>query len=190
MDFDERSWDAIHHAAFEGSKKQIEKILAEYPESIEHLTGGKSKNGTIGCTPLLCGVLGNKPEVIRQLLDFKANITAVDGKGRNAVEIAIKEQNSEVFDYFFKEHNDKLYPVQTLMDQLKSTDDSVAFNAINFVDVLLSREVSLQLLWNEMMENDFVKSLKKITQSDIGLGTYVKLLHKKSEFESKLLTTF
>ena len=168
MDFEERAWEAIHYAAYEGSFRQLDRILSEFPESLEHVTGAKSQN--VGLTPLLCAVMGNKTKIVIQLLELKANLLAVDAKSQNGCEIAIREGHVETFLYLFKEHNESLNPVRTLMEQLGSTDEGVVFNAIGFLDSLLQKEEALNLIWNEVIENNFVKLFKKISQSDMGSG--------------------
>jgi len=100
-EFDANGWAAIHHAAFRGAIKTLDKLLHDIDTDTSVLLELKTEDN-LGSTPLQLAVTGGHIDAVRWLIDLEADVNVVNLRGQGVVELAAvagyKEHTSHVND--------------------------------------------------------------------------------------------
>eukprot|EP00794_Sanderia_malayensis_P019265 gene19265-21194_t len=94
QEFDNNGWAHIHHAAYNGYQKSVQRFVKTKPERLEILTQDDQQ-----LTPFLAACKSGKLETIEVLIDLGANVAATDRKMLGAVELASLGGNYHVLEH-------------------------------------------------------------------------------------------
>ena len=86
-EYDANGWAPIHHAAYRGSLKTLDKLLHAIDADATALLGLKTEDG-LGSTPLLLAVTGARLDAVLWIIDMGADVTAVNLHNQGVVELA------------------------------------------------------------------------------------------------------
>lgn len=120
-ELDENGWGHIHHAAFRGFIKSVERFIAADPLQLELETGDNLQS-----TPFLLAVTSGNKESVKCLLELGAKINAVNTQNQGAVEICALKHFIELLEFFIEYNDDKLPVWKNLFKFLTSdTEEEV-----------------------------------------------------------------
>ncbi|XP_019638364.1 PREDICTED: ankyrin and armadillo repeat-containing protein-like [Branchiostoma belcheri] len=118
---DEQGWGHVHHAAFNGYVKSVERFVTAMEDQLEFTT-----QDNLHSTPLLCATMSGNIEMIQKLLDLGAQIDYKDNRNHGVVEIAATKNFVETLEFFIKLDNPKLPVWKNLIKFLSSSEDEEA----------------------------------------------------------------
>lgn len=115
-ELDENGWGNIHHAAYRGFLKSVERFIKADNELLELETDDDLKS-----TPLLLAVMSGSQDVVESLIGMGARIHAVDSQNHGAIELCAFKKHIDMLRYFIKLNHERL-PVWKILIKFMTSD--------------------------------------------------------------------
>lgn len=118
---DDNGWAHIHHAAFRGFVKSVEKFVNANEEQLEIETGDD-----LQATPLLLAVMSGQLETVKCLVDLGAKVFVINSQNHGVVELCAFKEYIDVLEYFIEMDHEKVPVWKNLIKFLASDIDDEA----------------------------------------------------------------
>ncbi len=132
---DENGWAHIHHAAFRGFVKSVEKFVNANEEQLEIETGDD-----LQATPLLLAVMSGQIETVKCLVDLGAKVFAINSQNHGVVELCAFKEYIDILEYFIEMDHNKVPVWKNLIKFLGSDVDDEAEAAAKCLRTLTTRD--------------------------------------------------
>ena len=162
---DENGWGHIHHAAYRGFLKSVERFVKADPEQLELET-----NDDLKTTPLLLAVMSGSKETVECMIGLGSRINVVNSQNHGAIELCAFKQYIDLLKYFIELNNPKLPVWKHLIKFMCSDIDEEAEAAAKCLKTLSepNPDGTMNEYWDSMFDNGIVPSISKVIKSTIG----------------------
>ncbi|ELU14680.1 hypothetical protein CAPTEDRAFT_224898 [Capitella teleta] len=168
---DENGWGHIHHAAFRGFVKSVEKFVKANDDQLESETGDELR-----CTPLLLAVMSGNEETVRCLVTLGARVWATNSQNHGVVELCAFKQFIELLEYFIELNDEKLPVWKNLVKFLASEVDDEIEAAAKCLKTLTQNDPN-GLRWKAGFDSGIVPTVSKVLKSGCGDEAKVATFH-------------
>ncbi|XP_041454687.1 ankyrin and armadillo repeat-containing protein-like isoform X2 [Lytechinus variegatus] len=162
-DLDDNGWSHIHHAAYHGYIKSIEKFVGASEDQLEFPT-----NDDKLMTPILLAVDSGKLDTVECLVKLGSDLRYQNTQNQGPVEIAALKQYIDILEYFIKfDHKD--LPVWPKLMKFMGSDMDDEAEAAGKMLVILTKplEKGLNPYWEPIVQNNGVPVMMKVIKSMI-----------------------
>ncbi|XP_071821926.1 ankyrin and armadillo repeat-containing protein-like isoform X2 [Apostichopus japonicus] len=158
-ELDENGWAQIHHSAFHGFTKSVERFVAASEDQLEFPTNDHNH-----MTPLLLAVGSGQFDTAKRLVDLGADLRFLNQLNVGVIELAAQKGDLRMINYFL-DINHKDCPVWSrLVKFVVSDQDDNAESAGRMVHELTKGEGS-DRYWGDLLAVNAVPILLKVIQS-------------------------
>eukprot|EP00057_Strongylocentrotus_purpuratus_P001221 XP_001196796.1 PREDICTED: ankyrin and armadillo repeat-containing protein isoform X1 [Strongylocentrotus purpuratus] len=160
-DLDDNGWSHIHHAAYHGYIKSIEKFVGASEDQLEFPT-----NDDKLMTPILLAVDSGKLDTVECLVKLGSDLRYQNTQNQGPVEIAALKQYIDILEFFIK-HDHKELPVWPKLMKFMGSDMDEEAEAAGKMLVLLTKplEDGLNPYWEPIVQNGGVPVMMKVIKS-------------------------
>lgn len=170
---DENGWAHVHHAAFRGFIKSIERFVNANKEQLELETEDEFHS-----TPLLLAVMSGNVESVQCLMNLGAKVTAINTQNHGVVELACLKQFIDILEYYIKSDYSDLPVWKKILTFLSSDMDDEAEAAGKCLRRLTQgSSEGMNPNWKPVLENGGVPVITKVIKSNIGDAAKIEAFH-------------
>ncbi|XP_074644329.1 ankyrin and armadillo repeat-containing protein-like [Tubulanus polymorphus] len=172
-ELDENGWAHIHHAAFRGFIKSIERFAVASEEQLELETGDDLKS-----TPILLAIMSGNIDTIKCLVGLGAKVNTVNSQNHGIVELSALKECLPVLEYFIRLNHEKLSVWKKLIAFFTSDSDEESECAGRCVNALTQVDSSgtINPYWEAAYNNGILPAITRILKSSIGNDTKVQAM--------------
>ncbi|PVD21085.1 hypothetical protein C0Q70_19251 [Pomacea canaliculata] len=162
-DTDEKGWSHIHHCAYRGYVKSLERFVEGDPESLELQTTDDQAN-----TPFLLAVASGNQDMVACLINLGAKVDAINSQNHGAVEICALKHHISLLRYFLSLALDKLPVWKNLLKMLGSDMEEDAVAAGTCLKTLTDpTDGVINSDWEPVYSHGIVPVISKVVKSAI-----------------------
>ncbi|XP_064641312.1 ankyrin and armadillo repeat-containing protein-like isoform X2 [Lineus longissimus] len=181
-ELDENGWAHIHHAAFRGFVKSIERFVKANEEQLEFETGDD-----VHSTPLLLATMSGNLESVQCLVELGANLMATNSQNHGVVELSALKEFIQLLEYFVELNDPKLQVWKRLIAFLGSVSDEECESAGKCLRILTNpTEDGISPNWEPMYTNGVVPTIVKVIKSTIAEEAKAQSIHALNNILTKL----
>ncbi len=164
-ELDENGWAHVHHAAFRGFVKSVERFVKAAGDQLELETGDDLKS-----TPLLLAVMSGQLETVECLVELGARLSAINTQNHGVVELCAFKQFLPILEYFVELGREELPVWKNLIRFLASDLDEEAEAAARCLQSLTSggEEQGQNQKWKAAYDNGIVPAVTRVLKGNIG----------------------
>ena len=157
-ELDENGWAHVHHGAFRGYLKSLEKFVKTSEEQLELETEDE-----LHSTPLLLSVMSGNLETVKFMVELGGNVAAINSQNHGVVELCAFKQFIEILQYFIDLDHEKV-PVWKRLIKFQASDlDAEAEAAAKCLRVLTQRSnEALHPQWKAAYDDGIIPSVNKV----------------------------
>ncbi|KAK2180327.1 hypothetical protein NP493_447g01012 [Ridgeia piscesae] len=172
-ELDENGWGHIHHAAFRGFIKSVERFVAAGEDQLELETGDD-----LHSTPLLLAVMSGNLETVTCLVNLGAKVSAMDSSNNGVIELCAFKQFIHLLEYFIELNNDKLPVWKNLVKFMSSDFDEESESASKCLYTLTKKleDGEMNPNWRPAFDNGVVPAIVRVSKSSLGDGAKTEAL--------------
>ncbi|XP_076449213.1 ankyrin and armadillo repeat-containing protein-like [Babylonia areolata] len=161
---DEMGWCHVHHCAFRGYVKSLERFVDNDPESLELQT-----QDDLSCTPFLLAVSSGIQDAVTCLINLGAKVDVVNTQNHGAVEICAIKQFVSLLRYFLDLQLPKLPVWRHLLRLLGSDLEEEVYSAGTCLRALTdpTEGGGLNPNWEEIYNNGGVPVISRVAKSGV-----------------------
>ncbi|XP_013419847.1 ankyrin and armadillo repeat-containing protein-like [Lingula anatina] len=170
---DENGWYHIHHAAFRGFIKSIERFVNANKDQLELETEDEYRS-----TPLLLAVTNGNKETVECLISLGAKVNAINNQNHGVVELSANKHFIEILDFFLEKNFEDLPVWKRLLNYLSSEVEDEAESAGKCLRTLTQgSSEGMHPNWKAVVDNGGVPIIVKVIKSQIGDRAKTEALH-------------
>lgn len=166
-------WDHIHHAAYRGFVKSVERFIKADPEALE-----KETEDALRCTPLLLAAMSGNKDTVECLIGLGASLVAQNNENHGVVELAAFKQYVSLLDFFHNMQDARLPVWKLLIKFMSSTMDDEAEAGASCIRVMTDPSTTAEAEANTdqmdhtahiqiAFDNGVIPAIVKILKSEI-----------------------
>ncbi|KAK7114038.1 hypothetical protein V1264_000165 [Littorina saxatilis] len=160
---DETGWSHIHHCAFRGYIKSLERFVENDPDSLELQT-----QDDLSSTPFLLAVSSGIQETVACLIGLGATVGVMNSQNHGAVEICAIKQYVTMLEYFLSLELEALPVWKNLLKMLGSDmEEEVSSAGTCLRNLTDPSSEGINPNWEPFYQNGGVPVLSKVAKSTV-----------------------
>jgi hypothetical protein len=181
-ELDENGWAHIHHAAFRGFVKSIERFVKANEDQLELETGDDARS-----TPLLLATTSSNLESVQCLVELGASLLATNSQNFGVVELSTMKEFIPLLEYFIQLNSPKLQVWKHLIAFLGSVSDEECESAGKCLRVLTNpTEDGISPNWEPVFSSGLIPAIVKVIKSTISEEAKAQSIYALNNILTKL----
>ncbi|KAL8590568.1 hypothetical protein ACOMHN_011004 [Nucella lapillus] len=171
-DPDETGWHHIHHCAFRGYIKSLERFVENDPDSLELQT-----QDDLCSTPFLLAVSSGIQDTVESLIQLGSKINVINSQNHGAVEICAIKQFMSLLELFLAKDLEQLPVWKNLLRMMGSDmEEEVSASALCLRNLTDPSEEGIHPNWEPFYLNGGVPVICKVAKSTLAEDSKIPVL--------------
>ncbi|XP_076470058.1 uncharacterized protein LOC143300343 [Babylonia areolata] len=172
IDPDETGWHHIHHCAFRGYIKSLERFVENDPDSLELQT-----NDDLGSTPFLLAVSSGIQDTVESLIGLGSKVNVINSQNHGAVEICAIKQFMSLLEFFLAKDLEQLPVWKNLLRMMGSDmEEEVIASGTCLRNLTTPSTEGIHPNWEPFYLNGGVPVICKVAKSTLAEDSKVPVL--------------
>ena len=172
-EIDENGWGHIHHAAFRGFVKSVERFVKANPDNLELETQDDLRS-----TPVLLAVMSGELEIVDCIVKLGAKLNVMNNQNHGIVELCAFKHYIPLLEYFIELSEPKLPVWKNLIKFMTSDSEDEAEASAKCLRTLTTPVSAGEMNpnWQHVYDNGITPAITKVIKSSVAESAKIAIV--------------